>query len=78
MVLGLTARPTSSTSKQKDKLSSDLVGRHRGAVVSPDAPQQKGRKFNPNLAPFCVEFACLRGFSPGTAASSHSRKTCTL
>ncbi len=46
------------------------------------ASQQEGSGFKPTgpLGPFCVEFvcSCLRGFSPGTPASSHNPKTCRL
>ena len=58
-----------------------IIGLHSGVVVSTIASQQEGSRFNSRLEPFCVELArsvcslCMRGFSPGTPASSYRPKT---
>ncbi|KAI3366798.1 hypothetical protein L3Q82_009459, partial [Scortum barcoo] len=56
-------------------------GQHSGVVVSTVASQQEGSGFNPwlrqaLLCGVCMFSLCLRGFSLGTPASSHSPKTC--
>ncbi len=45
-------------------------------TMSPHSKRVLG--LNPDSTPFCVEFACLCGFSRGTPASSHTPKKCRL
>ncbi|MEQ2244212.1 hypothetical protein ILYODFUR_014794 [Ilyodon furcidens] len=57
-------------------------GLHGGAVGSTVALQQEGPGFDSRPGVFlhgvCMFSPCMRGFSPGTPASSHSPKTCWL
>ncbi len=56
------------------------LGRHGGAVASTVTSQQEGSGFcvrthRPTgalLCGICMFSSCLRGFSPGTPASSHN------
>ncbi|MEQ2237489.1 hypothetical protein ILYODFUR_023580, partial [Ilyodon furcidens] len=58
------------------------AGLHGGAVGSTVALQQEGPGFASRLGVFlhgvCMFSPCMRGFSLGTPASSHSPKTCLL
>ncbi|MEQ2222423.1 hypothetical protein ILYODFUR_026175 [Ilyodon furcidens] len=59
-----------------------LHGLHGGAVGSTVALQQKGPGFDSQPGVFlqgvCMFSLCMRGFSPGTPASSYIPKTCLL
>ncbi|MED6259638.1 hypothetical protein ATANTOWER_027002 [Ataeniobius toweri] len=64
------------------KHTNNLLGLHGGAVDSTVALQQEGPGFDSWPGVFlhgvCVFSPCMRRFSPGTPASSHSPKTCLL
>ena len=56
------------------------IGRHGGALLLHSkkdlaSTPRAGRAF---LCGVCMFSSCLRGFSPGTPASSHSPKTCMI
>ena len=60
-----------------DKISPFLLAQQSIFEFLCGASQRDGSRFDPHLVPFCKEFAGsqgMRGFSPGTPASSHRQK----